>query len=110
MLTNLQLFLGRHGPEAGKEERFPGPDNHSKIRRSVKNAEHVGLYSPVPKRATTPHPRRTGKLNLPKLRNGCYLAPARASIPDPLDKQAPFLVDVNSPYDSFAGSKPCPFP
>ena len=26
----------------GQEENFPGPDNPSKMRRSVENAEHVG--------------------------------------------------------------------
>ena len=27
---------------AGTEDNFPGPDNPSKMRRSVENAEHVG--------------------------------------------------------------------
>ena len=27
---------------AGSEDKFPGPDNPSKMRRSVENAEHVG--------------------------------------------------------------------
>ena len=27
---------------AGTEDQFPGPDNPSKMRRSVENAEHVG--------------------------------------------------------------------
>lgn len=26
----------------GTEDKFPGPDNPSKMRRSVENAEHVG--------------------------------------------------------------------
>lgn len=26
----------------GREEPFPGPDNHSKMKRSCENAEHVG--------------------------------------------------------------------
>ncbi|KAL8928030.1 MAG: hypothetical protein Q9208_002105 [Pyrenodesmia sp. 3 TL-2023] len=30
----------------GTEEPFPGPDNESKMRRSVENAEHVGLFAP----------------------------------------------------------------
>ena len=30
------------GPLAGTEDEFPGPDNPSKMRRSVENAEHVG--------------------------------------------------------------------
>lgn len=39
-----QIFrTGRH-PGAGEEEDFPLPDNASKMRRSVENAEHVGQY------------------------------------------------------------------
>lgn len=34
------------GPMAGTEDVFPGPDNPSKMRRSVENAEHVGLFAP----------------------------------------------------------------
>ncbi|KAL8809710.1 MAG: hypothetical protein Q9200_003179 [Gallowayella weberi] len=30
----------------GTEEQFPAPDNPSKMRRSVENAEHVGLFAP----------------------------------------------------------------
>lgn len=26
------------------EDRFPGPDNPSKMRRSIENAEHVGSF------------------------------------------------------------------
>ena len=39
------FFTGTH-PNAGDEEEFPPPDNASKMRRSVENAEHVGLYPP----------------------------------------------------------------
>ena len=31
---------------AGQEDNFPSPDNPSKMRRSVENAEHVGLFAP----------------------------------------------------------------
>ena len=32
---------------AGTEDKFPTPDNASKMRRSVENAEHVGqLHKP----------------------------------------------------------------
>ncbi|KAF5682387.1 meiosis mei2 [Fusarium circinatum] len=31
----------------GQEEAFPGPDNQSKMKRSVENAEHVGLFTPT---------------------------------------------------------------
>ncbi|KAI1947590.1 hypothetical protein LOZ12_003021 [Ophidiomyces ophidiicola] len=41
-----KLFYTGMGPLAGTEERFPGPDNPSKMRRSVENAEHVGLFAP----------------------------------------------------------------
>lgn len=37
-----QIFCTGRGPDAGQEEQFPGPDNTSKMRRSVENAEHVG--------------------------------------------------------------------
>lgn len=40
-----QLFVTGSGSDAGDEEHFPGPDNPSKMRRSVENAEHVGLFS-----------------------------------------------------------------
>lgn len=43
--TNMdQLFFVRGHPNAGQEEKFPDPDNPSKMRRSVENAEHIGLY------------------------------------------------------------------
>jgi hypothetical protein len=29
---------------AGEEEPFPDPDNHSKMKRSCENAEHVGKW------------------------------------------------------------------
>ncbi|KAJ4569321.1 hypothetical protein HRR79_004174 [Exophiala dermatitidis] len=41
-----KLFIAGNVPNAGSEERFPGPDNASKMRRSVENAEHVGLFAP----------------------------------------------------------------
>jgi hypothetical protein len=37
------FYTGSH-PRAGEEEDFPLPDNASKMRRSVENAEHVGKY------------------------------------------------------------------
>ncbi|KAL8710485.1 MAG: hypothetical protein Q9220_004917 [cf. Caloplaca sp. 1 TL-2023] len=37
-----KIFRVGDGPLGGTEERFPGPDNPSKMRRSVENAEHVG--------------------------------------------------------------------
>lgn len=41
-----QIFHTGTGQLAGSEDRFPGPDNPSKMRRSVENAEHVGMYFP----------------------------------------------------------------
>lgn len=38
----VQIFHTGQGPSAGTEDKFPGPDNPSKMRRSVENAEHVG--------------------------------------------------------------------
>ncbi|EED12548.1 meiosis protein MEI2, putative [Talaromyces stipitatus ATCC 10500] len=41
-----KLFYTGTGPLAGTEEPFPGPNNMSKMRRSVENAEQVGLFAP----------------------------------------------------------------
>ncbi|KAL4782741.1 RNA recognition motif 2-domain-containing protein [Aspergillus varians] len=41
-----KIFHTGTGPLAGREDRFPGPDNPSKMRRSIENAEHVGLFAP----------------------------------------------------------------
>jgi hypothetical protein len=40
----LQIFFTGKDPRAGEEEAFPPPDNASKMRRSVENAEHVGMF------------------------------------------------------------------
>jgi len=40
----LQIFFTGKDPRAGEEEPFPPPDNASKMRRSVENAEHVGMF------------------------------------------------------------------
>ena len=41
--ADSQIFRTGSEPGAGEEEDFPGPDNASKMRRSVENAEHVGM-------------------------------------------------------------------
>ncbi|KAL3469388.1 meiosis protein MEI2 [Aspergillus californicus] len=41
-----KIFHTGNGPLSGTEDRFPGPDNPSKMRRSIENAEHVGLFAP----------------------------------------------------------------
>ncbi|KAF4954097.1 hypothetical protein FGADI_5524 [Fusarium gaditjirri] len=45
-----KLFYTIHSDDTsrvGQEEPFPGPDNQSKMKRSVENAEHVGLFTPT---------------------------------------------------------------
>ncbi|KAK5289501.1 hypothetical protein LTR99_001470 [Exophiala xenobiotica] len=126
-----KLYIAGNVPDAGEEEKFPTPDNHSKMRRSVENAEHVGLYIPRTLAPAARHPapstpklrrrllRRTVKSPVESLRrNAFYLSPARgetlypAEVPDsPPPRPSPrrrrpvsFLVDTNSPYDPFAGN------
>ncbi|RMZ91961.1 hypothetical protein DV736_g784, partial [Chaetothyriales sp. CBS 134916] len=69
-----KLFYTGHGAGAGQEEAFPGPNNLQKMRRSVENAEHVGLYRPGafvrPGIAPVISPRSPG--------GGFYDTPARA--------------------------------
>lgn len=131
-LTILKLYRAGNVTNAGQEEAFPGPDNHSKMRRSVENAEHVGLYIPLHLNPGFWYPnpcpaaaeyqrrglRRTGKLNVDeRRRNGFYLPPARATKsdfketkdsedvnPPPTLRRIPFMVDIRSPYDPFAGT------
>ncbi|KIW27136.1 uncharacterized protein PV07_06904 [Cladophialophora immunda] len=129
-----KLFVAGNVPNAGQEEKFPGPDNHSKMRRSVENAEHVGLYLPLRfNRGWYPMPprgaaafrrrhflRRTGRFNVDETRrDGVYLPVARANKPNvktapkafannapPTVPRLPFVIDTRSPYDPFAG-RPC---
>lgn len=42
VLTKIQIFFTGSHQRASEEEDFPLPDNVSKMRRSVENAEHVG--------------------------------------------------------------------
>ncbi|KAK4940093.1 hypothetical protein LTR10_019722 [Elasticomyces elasticus] len=129
-----KLYVAGNVPNAGQEEKFPGPDNASKMRRSVENAEHVGLYIPEklalalrnPNPNTRPAfpdpqpPRTVARFQRDDVRpQGFYLPPARAA-PNTregytfLGRVSPtFLlpgsfVDVDSPYDPFAGN-PRPF-
>ncbi|KIW75843.1 hypothetical protein Z517_10588 [Fonsecaea pedrosoi CBS 271.37] len=126
-----QLFVAGNVQNAGQEEKFPEPDNHSKMRRSVENAEHVGLYLPLrlnPGWYPVPNPgaaafrrrrpmRRTGRFNVAEIvRNGVYMPPARANKPttssppkasanktSPTRRRVPFFIDTRNPYDPFAG-------
>ncbi|KIX98125.1 uncharacterized protein Z520_06205 [Fonsecaea multimorphosa CBS 102226] len=81
-----KLFIAGNGPTAGQEEKFPGPDNHSKMRRSIENAEHVGLYIPLrmnrPDRYPVPprhrrNVRRTGRFNVDEARRNDVWSPGR---------------------------------
>jgi hypothetical protein len=44
VLLIQKIFILGDAPHGGMEDEFPGPDNASKMRRSVENAEHVGMY------------------------------------------------------------------
>jgi hypothetical protein len=43
-VNHLQIFFTGNHAHAGEEEPFPSPNNVSKMRRSVENAEHVGMF------------------------------------------------------------------
>lgn len=64
---------------AGYEEAFPDPDNLQKMKRSIENAETVGLFIPT-------RPARRGRANLPARptvvgRAGFYAPPAKVTMP-----------------------------
>ncbi|KIW16923.1 hypothetical protein PV08_04113 [Exophiala spinifera] len=117
-----KLYIAGNVPDAGQEEKFPSPDNHSKMRRSVENAEHVGLYLPrsMGPRNINPravHPRRRRVRHARRFNaHGVYLPPARAGnviiyTPPPSPKSQPRrvkFVDTKSPSDPFSGTRPFP--
>ncbi|KAM0550772.1 hypothetical protein ACHAPJ_008635 [Fusarium lateritium] len=81
-----KLFYTVHSEDAtliGKEEPFPGPDNHSKMRRSCENAEHVGLFTPTAgqhfrdeqRRRTSQYDRGTRLAALEEISNESSLGP-----------------------------------
>ncbi|KAJ5932716.1 hypothetical protein N7516_007205 [Penicillium verrucosum] len=47
------------GPRAGTEAAFPGPNDASKLRRSVASTTQQGLFAPRTRPPTTPHTNRT---------------------------------------------------
>ncbi|KAJ5779031.1 RNA recognition motif 2 [Penicillium paradoxum] len=47
------------GPRAGTEAIFPGPNDASKLRRSVASTTQQGLFAPRNRTATTPRTNRT---------------------------------------------------
>ncbi|KAF4963892.1 hypothetical protein FSARC_8145 [Fusarium sarcochroum] len=81
-----KLFYTVHSEDPtliGKEEPFPGPDNHSKMRRSCENAEHVGLFTPTAgqhfrdeqRRRTSQYDRGTRLAALEEISNESSLGP-----------------------------------
>jgi len=77
-LTFLQLYKTGPGPDAGQEEPFPLPDNESKLRRSLDNAETVGLYKPYSLNGSTPAQAADTIIPAPKNQaaGGSYTTPA----------------------------------
>lgn len=78
LLIVQQLFHIDPHPLAGREEQFPGPNNLQKMRRSIDNAETVGLLKPSrgPRGG-----RHNGRMAFPPpARRGFYYdAPARVN-------------------------------
>ncbi|CAI7629015.1 unnamed protein product [Penicillium glandicola] len=51
------------GPRAGSEAAFPGPNDASKLRRSVASTTQQGLFAPRNRAPTTPRANRTRQSN-----------------------------------------------
>ncbi|KEF61751.1 uncharacterized protein A1O9_03321 [Exophiala aquamarina CBS 119918] len=106
-----KLYYPTGHPNAGQEEKFPDPDNPSKMRRSVENAEHVGLYpsrliqSSLDPPAVVPS-RTPGCMNCSEEKRTRFLPPARAPKPVP----STVFVDTSSPLDPFSGKITRPLP
>lgn len=88
----IQLYITGSGPDAGEEEDFPPPDNPSKMRRSVENAEHVGLFRHPSRRRS--HAQRATTTHIQNL---YYLLPATG-----LRSTASTMLHTN-PHDPFTG-------
>lgn len=73
LLTLVQLFYTIGHLRAGEEEAFPAPDNLQKMRRSVDNAESVGLY----KTRNYSPPSRTSARRFPSAPATAVNQPAR---------------------------------
>jgi hypothetical protein len=109
--TNIfQLYYPNGHPNVGQEEKFPEPDNPSKMRRSVENAEHVGLYPSrlIQSSLECPVVVSSGKCSkcLVEKRTR-FLPPARAVISAP---RSTVYVDTSSPLDPFSGKLTRPLP
>ena len=68
------------GPLAGEKEKFPDADNIAKLKRSVDNAEQVGLYiPPSPRYLGDTMDSRDASIPSPKAQRpgGHYIAPAQ---------------------------------
>ncbi|KAE8548570.1 hypothetical protein EYB25_008951 [Talaromyces marneffei] len=73
-----KLFYTGTGPLAGTEEPFPGPNNMSKMRRSVENAEQVGLFAPrISREGRRGH---TIRADLPTSLRHCLSPPRRQGL------------------------------
>lgn len=73
-LTPSQLFYTRDEPQAGAEKPFLKPDNITKMRRSIENAETVGLY-PQPSYSPDPFVNNSSTATLPPAQP-VYMLPA----------------------------------
>lgn len=110
--TNVyQLFFARGHPNAGQEEKFPDPDNPSKMRRSVENAEHIGLYPSRLIQGSLEPPVAAPSAKCSKClvveKRGRFLPPARAIMAKP---KSTVYVDTNCPTDPFSGIITRPLP
>jgi hypothetical protein len=90
LLTPSQLYFSDPDPRAGTEEPFPDPDNLQKMRRSMDNAETIGLFRPNTTLSITAGPspnygrRYTRRpFTFGRSRPGFYMPPARVGIQPP---------------------------
>lgn len=95
------MFKTGNGPDAGEEEEFPEADNHAKLKRSIDNAEHVGLYFP-------PSPGHSSQAPGPPLPpprcqrpGGRYLAPAEDRVAIRVIKELAILQSITPTSDTF---------
>ncbi|KAL2809025.1 RNA recognition motif 2-domain-containing protein [Aspergillus granulosus] len=96
-----KIFHTGTGPLAGTEDRFPGPDNPSKMRRSIENAEHVGLFAPrVGQQYRDEQRRRRSQYD-----RGTIAAEREIVCVQTLDPRRPFSLASN-----VLKSAPCTFP
>ena len=106
----LQLYYTGAGPAGSAEEEFPDPNNLQKMRRSIENAEHVGLFRHHARFTPDTSPDKPLFPRSPS--RGYYDRPAKADL-SPTKKNTPpptpalpttqlVKVDTASPTDAFA--------